>query len=69
MPPSNAETHVGLAGALRISAALIDEAEEFWLKSAADPAALRWRRDKELLKVAGKARELRAQRAWETLRG
>jgi hypothetical protein len=68
MPPSNAETHIGLAGALRISAGLIGETEAFWLKSAADPAALRWRRDRELLQVASKARELRAQRAWEKFR-
>ena len=68
MPPSHSETHVGLAGALAISAGLIGEAEAFWLKSASDPAALRWRRDRELLQVAGKARDLRTQRAWERLR-
>jgi hypothetical protein len=68
MPPSNAETHIGLAGALRISAGLIEETQAFWLKSAADPAALRWQRDRELLTVAGKARELRTKRAWERLR-
>ncbi len=68
MPAAQPETHIGLAGALRISAGLIEEAEAFWLKSAADPAALRWRRDRELLQVAGKARELRTKRAWEILR-
>ena len=68
MPAAQAETHIGLAGALAISAGLIEETEAFWLKSAADPAALRWRRDKELLKVAGQAREQRAKRAWEKLR-
>jgi acyl-CoA dehydrogenase len=68
MPPSHAETHVGLAGALRISAGLVEEADAFWLKSATDPAAMRWNRDRELLKVAGKVRELRTQRAWQTLR-
>jgi len=68
MPASHAETHIGLAGALRISAGLIEEADAFWLKSAAEPAALRWRRDRELLQVAGKAREQRTQRAWEKLR-
>ena len=68
MPASHAETHIGLAGALTISAGLIEEAEAFWLKSAADPAALRWRRDKELLAVAGKARAQRTARAWEKLR-
>jgi len=68
MPASHAETHIGLAGALTISAGLIEEAEAFWLKSASDPAALRWRRDKELLAVAGKARAQRTARAWEKLR-
>jgi hypothetical protein len=68
MPAAEAETHIALAGALAIGAGLIGETEEFWLQSAADPAALRWRRDRELLQVAGKARELRTQRAWEQLR-
>jgi alkylation response protein AidB-like acyl-CoA dehydrogenase len=68
MPAAQAETHIGLAGALQISAGLIAEADAFWQESAADPAALRWRRDRELLQVAGKARELRTQRAWEKLR-
>jgi len=68
MPAAQSETHVGLAGALRIAAGLIEEAEAFWLRSAADPAALRWRRDRELLQVAGKAREQRTARAWEKLR-
>lgn len=68
MPASHAETHIALAGALAIGAGLIGETEAFWLKSAADPAALRWQRDKELLKVAGQARELRTRRAWEKLR-
>jgi hypothetical protein len=52
-----------------ISGGLIGEAEDFWMKSAADPAALRWARDRELLKVAGAAREQRTKRAWERLRG
>jgi acyl-CoA dehydrogenase len=68
MPAAHAETHIALAGALTIGSGLIGETDAFWLKSAADPAALRWRRDRELLTVAGKARELRTQRAWETLR-
>jgi hypothetical protein len=68
MPASHAETHVALAGALSIGAGLIGETDEFWKKSAADPAALRWARDRELLKVAAGAREQRTKRAWETLR-
>lgn len=69
MPAENAETHISLAGALAIGAGLIDEADAFWMKSAADPAALRWARDRELLKVASGAREQRTKRAWERLRG
>ena len=68
MPASHAETHIALAGALAIGAGLIGETEEFWKRSATDPAALRWARDRELLKVAGSAREQRTKRAWEALR-
>jgi acyl-CoA dehydrogenase len=68
MPAAHAETHIALAGALAIGAGLIGETEEFWNKSAIDPAALRWARDRELLKVASGARALRTQRAWEKLR-
>jgi hypothetical protein len=68
MPASHAETHIALAGALAIGAGLIGETEEFWNRSATDPAALRWARDRELLKVAGSAREQRTKRAWEALR-
>lgn len=68
MPASHAETHIALAGALAIGAGLIGETEEFWMRSATDQAALRWARDRELLKVAGSAREQRTQRAWDQLR-
>lgn len=68
MPAAHAETHIALAGALALGAGLIGETEAFWLKSAADPAALRWQRDKELLQVAGPAREQRTRRAWQRLR-
>jgi hypothetical protein len=67
MPASHAETHIALAGALAIGAGLIGETEAFWEKTA-DPAAERWQRDKELLKVAGSAREQRTKRAWENVR-
>jgi acyl-CoA dehydrogenase len=68
MPASHAETHIALAGALAIGGGLIAEADTFWANSAADPAAARWSRDRELLTVAGQARELRTQRAWDQLR-
>ena len=68
MPASHAETHIALAGALAIGAGLIGETEAFWESAAADPAAQRWQRDRELLKVASSARELRTTRAWKALR-
>jgi len=68
MPSSHAETHVALAGALAIGGGLIGETDALWEKAAADPAAGRWKRDRELLKVAGGAREQRTKRAWERLR-
>jgi hypothetical protein len=68
MPPAHAETHIALAGALAISGGLIAETEPFWEAAAGDPAAARWKRDRELLKVAGSAREQRTRRAWENLR-
>ena len=69
MPPAQPETHISLAGALAISGDLLKEADGYWLNSPTEPAAMRWLRDRELLQVAGKARELRTQRAWEKLRG
>ncbi|MEO8144819.1 MAG: acyl-CoA dehydrogenase family protein [Betaproteobacteria bacterium] len=68
MPAAHAETHIALAGALAIGAGLIAETDAFWQAAASDPAAARWQRDRELLKVAGSAREQRTRRAWETLR-
>ena len=68
MPATEAETHIALSGALAIGAGLIGETEAFWQAAATDPAALRWRRDRELLTVAGTAREQRTKRAWEQLK-
>ena len=68
MPASHPETHIALAGALTIGAGLVGETDEFWKRTATDPAALRWWRDRELLKVAASAREQRTRRAWERLR-
>jgi hypothetical protein len=68
MPATEPETHVALAGALTIGAQLVGETEAFWPSAGADPAALRWQRDRELLQIAGRAREQRIRRAWERLR-
>lgn len=61
-------THIALAGALAQGTDLIGEAETFWNSVGDDPAGSRWRRDRELLEVAGSARTQRTARAWERLR-
>ena len=66
--PSAPETHIALAGALAISGGLIAETEAYWEAAPRDPATERWKRDRELLKVAGGIRELRTRRAWESLK-
>ena len=66
--PSAPETHIVLSGALAVSGGLTGETDAFWKAAAPDPAADRWRRDKELLKVAGGFRAQRTQRAWENLK-
>jgi len=66
--PSSPSTHIALAGALSIGSGLIGEAETFWMATESEPASQRWQRDRELLKVAGSARESRTARAWERLR-
>jgi alkylation response protein AidB-like acyl-CoA dehydrogenase len=63
--PSSPATHLALAGALVSSGSLSDDSIRLW--ASQDPAAARWRRDKELLSVAGKARAQRTLRAWERL--
>jgi acyl-CoA dehydrogenase len=65
--PNPPETHIALAGALAVGAQLIGETEAFWETAASDPAAERWKRDRELLTVAGGSRAQRTKRAWETL--
>lgn len=64
--PDAAETHVVLEGALQWAHQLYADAGPLWL-AAADDAAERWVRDSALFAVAGKARALRAARAWERL--
>ena len=66
--PSTPETHIAVAGALATGSALVKESEACWKSADSDPAAQRWQRDRELLKVAGGIREQRTKRAWEKLR-
>ncbi len=61
-------SHIALAGALAQGTNLLGEAETFWNAAGDDPAVARWRRDRELLEVAGSARTQRTARAWARLR-
>lgn len=67
LDPLASQTHVALAGALAIGAALIAETDVLWAASAGDPAAIRWTRDRALSGVAGKARAQRLASAWAAL--
>lgn len=64
--PSSPSTHIALGGALALARALVDELDAQWERAPEDERA-RWRRDRKLLDVAGKARALRLERAWERL--
>lgn len=66
--PVSPASHIALAGALASGAALLEEAERCWEAAASGVAAQRWRRDRELLKVAAEARAQRTVRAWERLK-
>ncbi|MBK6689920.1 MAG: acyl-CoA dehydrogenase family protein [Deltaproteobacteria bacterium] len=64
-PPDAPNTHLALAGALTTLRALYETAEPWWEGEAKD----RWQRDRALFQVAGRARGLRRERAWNVLRG
>jgi acyl-CoA dehydrogenase len=64
---SSPATHIALAGALEIGAALVREAEPWWDAAGDDTASLRWKRDRGLLSVAASARAKRIERAWERI--
>jgi acyl-CoA dehydrogenase len=65
---SSPATHIALAGALEIGAALVGEADACWEAAGSDPAGERWTRDRALLSVASSARGKRLERAWERIR-
>ncbi len=65
--PGAAATHLALAGALTANAQLLEEANAHWTHASDTAARTRWRRDRELGGVAGKARALRSERAWQRL--
>lgn len=60
-PPSAAETHVALAGALGLARKLLEEAP--WDRAPATTRDL-WQRDRAVLDVASPVRAARADAAW-----
>lgn len=64
--PSSAVTHLALAGAIDLSRALVAGIDPLWDAVGGDERA-RWKRDRALLEVAGKARAQRRERAWERI--
>jgi acyl-CoA dehydrogenase len=63
--PSSREVHLLLAGALQLGRQLADEAAQHMDAAAREL----WQRDSALLNVAGKARQARADAAWEKASG
>jgi alkylation response protein AidB-like acyl-CoA dehydrogenase len=63
LDPLAPATHIALAGALAIGHGLVEDADRLWAAQEDEPAR-RWRRDRELLGVAAKAREQRLASAW-----
>lgn len=66
LPADAASTQVALAGALAGAAQLHDDASALWSAAGGEGAA-RWLRDRPLMAVAGAARRMRAERAWQRL--
>jgi acyl-CoA dehydrogenase len=64
--PSSPVTHVALGGAIGQARQLVDATAPYW-SSVPEPVRQAWERDRSLLEVAGKARALRLDRAWERL--
>ena len=65
-PPSRAETHLVLAGALAATRRLLDAAP--WAHAGASVRES-WQRDRPLLDVASAVRAARREAAWKTLTG
>jgi alkylation response protein AidB-like acyl-CoA dehydrogenase len=63
-PPLAPETHLTLAGTIALTRELVERAP--WDALDADTLA-RWRRDRPLLEVAGRARTARLEAAWQRL--
>jgi len=60
------ESHVALGGALALGREVADAAEPLWEQADAAERE-RWRRDRPLLEVAGRARAARLEAAWRRI--
>ncbi|MBN1882565.1 MAG: acyl-CoA dehydrogenase family protein [Deltaproteobacteria bacterium] len=60
--------HVALGGLFRRLTSFLEESGEYWEKTD-DATRERWKRDRPLLDVAGKARSMRLEAAWKRLEG
>lgn len=56
-------SHVALGGVLALGREVVEASEAHW-ESAGEPERARWRRDRPLLEVAGRARTARLKAAW-----
>ncbi|NUQ72762.1 MAG: acyl-CoA dehydrogenase family protein [Polyangiaceae bacterium] len=66
--PKSPVTHVALAGLLEEGRSIEAATRDLWGLVGEEERA-RWARDQGLLSVAGKVREARRERAWQTLEG
>jgi hypothetical protein len=64
--PGSPAVHIGLAGLIRGTEAILAECEQHW-PGADDRTRALWQRDRALLGVASKARARRREVAWERL--
>lgn len=65
MDPKAPATHLALAGAIAAAEGIFRDADA----GIAGDEGARWARDRALLSVAGRARALRTERAWASVRG
>jgi hypothetical protein len=61
--PASTAAHIALGGLFSLFAHLVDSINELWSGTDEDTRA-GWERDKALLRVAGKARAIRLDKAW-----
>lgn len=66
--PDSPATHLQLAGVEQLMGQWLTDNERHW-QDVETAEQARWQRDRKLMTVAGKTREIRRQRAWQRLAG